>query len=51
MVALGAADPLIGFVLVDDLIQLYRDELIAPLGALAPATMARVSAALRTALP
>jgi mRNA interferase MazF len=51
VVALGPADPLVGFVLVDDLVQFYRDELTLPLGALMPATMTEVSRALRIALP
>jgi mRNA interferase MazF len=51
VVSLNSADPLVGFVLVDDIIQLYRDELDTPLGSLAPATMRRVSAALRIVLP
>lgn len=51
VVPLSSADPLVGYVLVDDIIQLYRDELVTPLGALAPATMQLVSAALRIALP
>jgi mRNA interferase MazF len=51
VVPLGATDPLVGYVLVDDLVQLYRDELDTPLGALSPATMQQVSAALRIALP
>lgn len=51
VVPLGSADPLVGVVLVDDIIQVYRDELDTLLGALAPATMQRISAALRIALP
>lgn len=51
VVELGSADPLVGFVMVDDLMQLYRDELGGPLGALSPATVQRVSTALRVALP
>ncbi|HEY3016235.1 MAG TPA: type II toxin-antitoxin system PemK/MazF family toxin [Nocardioides sp.] len=51
VVALGPADPLVGFVVVDDLVQFYRDELTKPLGALAPMTMAQISEALRIALP
>lgn len=51
VVALSAADPLAGHVVVDDLIQLYRDELTVPLGALSAATMRAVSAAIRIALP
>jgi mRNA interferase MazF len=51
IVNLNAADPLTGYVLCDDLIPLYRDELTLALGTLSPATMRAVSAALRLALP
>ncbi|MGI8722729.1 MAG: type II toxin-antitoxin system PemK/MazF family toxin [Geodermatophilaceae bacterium] len=51
VVALSSADALTGHVVVDDLIQLYRDELTVALGALSPPTMRAVSAALRIALP
>jgi mRNA interferase MazF len=51
LVALTSADPMVGHVVVDDLVQLYRDELTAPLGALAPATMTLISQALTIALP
>lgn len=51
VVALSAADPLVGYIVVDDLIQLYRDELTVPLGALSAATMRAVSTAIRVALP
>lgn len=51
VVPLTAADPLVGFVLVDDIMQLYHDELTEPLGALSPPTMQEISKALRTALP
>jgi mRNA interferase MazF len=50
VIALSHADPLTGFVLCDDLVQLYRDELTAPLGTLAPATLSAVSDGLRVAL-
>jgi mRNA interferase MazF len=50
VIALTHTDPLTGFVLCDDLVPLYRDELTAPLGTLAPATMAAVSDGLRVAL-
>jgi mRNA interferase MazF len=50
VIALTPADPMTGFVLCDDLVPLYRDELTAPLGTLAPATMAAVSDGLRVAL-
>jgi len=49
-VPLASADPLIGFVNVDDLVQLYQDELNEPLGALSPATMLAVNEALKIAL-
>ena len=51
VVHLSAADPLVGFVLVDDIVQLFHDELTQVLGTLSPNTMERVSAALRVALP
>jgi len=51
VVPLASADPLVGFVVVDDLVQLYRDELAAPLGALSPSTMQHISDALRIAMP
>jgi mRNA interferase MazF len=50
VVALTAADPLVGFVLCDDLVQLYRDELTRSLGALSPTTISAVSAGLHIAL-
>ncbi len=51
VVPLARHDPLVGFVLCDDLVQLYRDELTDLLGALAPVTMQAVSRGLRVALP
>lgn len=51
VVALSRTDPLVGYIVVDDLIQLYRDELTVALGALSPTTMRAVSEALRIALP
>ena len=51
VVPLSSGDPLVGSAVVDDLIQLYRDELSAPLGSISPATMQAVSDALRIALP
>jgi mRNA interferase MazF len=51
VVALSAADPLVGYVVVDDVIQLYRDELSVALGALSAETMRAISTALRIALP
>lgn len=51
VVSLTAADPLNGYVLVDDIVQLYHDELTEPLGSLSPPTMQEISAALRIALP
>lgn len=51
VVPLGSGDPLVGFVLCDDLVPLYRDELTRLLGALGPATMRGVSVGLRIALP
>ncbi|AFM20081.1 MULTISPECIES: type II toxin-antitoxin system PemK/MazF family toxin [Mycolicibacterium] len=52
VVPLTAADhPLVGYVLVDDIVQLYHDELTEALGTLSPPTMAEISRALRVALP
>jgi mRNA interferase MazF len=51
IVELSDDDPLIGFVLCDDLVPLYRDELNHLDGALSVNTMMRVSNALRIALP
>ena len=51
VVPLSSADPLVGYVVVDDLIQLYRDELAVALGALSAPTMRAISAAIRIALP
>lgn len=51
VVPLAAADPLEGFVLVDDIVQLYHDELTTSLGSLSSPTMQEISKALRIALP
>lgn len=51
VVPLTAADPLVGYVLVDDLVQLYHDELTISVGTLSPSTMHNISTALRIALP
>ena len=51
VVPLASADPLTGYVLVDDLVQLYHDELTKAAGAVSGPTMTAVSAALRIALP
>jgi len=51
VVQLLSTDPLVGFVVVDDIVQLYRDELTESLGALSPQTMNEISKALRIALP
>jgi mRNA interferase MazF len=51
VVPLTTADPLAGFVLVDDIMQLYHDELTESLGALSSPTMQEISKALRIALP
>jgi len=50
VVRLTPAEPIVGFVLCDDMVQLYRDELDAPIGALTPTTMAAVSRSLALAL-
>jgi mRNA interferase MazF len=51
VVPLTSADPLVGFVLVDDIMQLYHNELTDSLGTLSPPTMQEISKALRMALP
>ncbi len=51
VVPMSSADPLVGYVVVDDLIQLYHDELNVALGAMSGPTMLAVNAALRIALP
>lgn len=49
-IPLTAADPLIGWIICDDLQQLVRDEITDHLGALSPTTMARVNVGLQVAL-
>lgn len=51
-VPLGTADPLVGSILADDLIQLFDDEIVAsrPSGSLSPATMIKLNKALAIAL-
>ena len=51
IVELASDDPLVGFVLCDDLVQLYHDELYQLDGDLSVKTMMRVSNGLRIALP
>ncbi|HCT74996.1 MAG TPA: MazF family transcriptional regulator [Micromonosporaceae bacterium] len=50
IVPLSGSDPLVGRVLCDDIVRLYRDELRRDVGALSVPTMNRVGAALRYAL-
>jgi mRNA interferase MazF len=50
VVGLGHDDPLVGYVLCDDLVQLYGDELTRPLGVLSVGTMRAVSDGLKVAL-
>ena len=50
VVSLRPADPLVGFVVCDDIVHLYRQELDEPIGALTPTTMAGVSRGLALAL-
>jgi mRNA interferase MazF len=50
LIPLTATDPLVGFVLCDDVVQLYQDELTKPAGVLSPRTMTAVSEGLRIAL-
>jgi len=52
VVELASDDPVAGYVVVDDIVQLYRDQDLAePGGALGVQTMNKISQALRTALP
>jgi mRNA interferase MazF len=50
VVALTSSDPLVGYVLCDDLVQLYRVELVKRVGAVSPTTFRAVSDGLRIAL-
>lgn len=50
IVPLGPADPLVGRVLCDDIVPIYRDELKEDLGALSRQTMTAVAAGLSAAL-
>ena len=50
IVPLGPADPLVGRVLCDDIVPIYRDELTEDLGALSRETMAAVAGGLSAAL-
>lgn len=50
VVRLSHADPLVGYVICDDLGPIYRDELVKSAGALTGRTMLAVSEALRVAL-
>jgi mRNA interferase MazF len=50
VVPLGPDDPMIGFVMCDDLWPVYKDEILEPAGALAARTMGAVNNALRAAL-
>jgi len=49
VVPLAAADPLVGSVLCDDIVQLYREEIRRAGGALSLPTMMAVAAGLRSA--
>ena len=50
IVELGPADPLVGRVVCDDIVELYADEVSRELGALSPRTMDRLGDGLRAAL-
>ena len=50
IVVLGNDDPLVGRVLCDDIVLIYRDELEEDLGAVSRATMAKVAGGLAHAL-
>ena len=49
VVPLAAADPLVGSVLCDDLVQIFSDEITRETGALSLSTMTAVSTGLRAA--
>src|SRR5680860_810990 len=51
VVPLAPGDPLVGFVLCDDLWQFYDDELASGVGSITPRTMRAISVGLRIALP
>lgn len=53
VIALSSADaPLVGYVNCDDIVPLYKDtDLGRPAGALTPATMRKVSEAMRIVIP
>jgi mRNA interferase MazF len=51
IVPLGSADPLVGRILCDDIVAIYRDELKCDVGALSVPTMNDVAVALKNALP
>ncbi len=50
VVALGPQDPVVGFAVVDDLVQLFREDLDEAVGTLSPSSMGAVDVALRVAL-
>lgn len=50
IVPLGSGDPLVGRVLCDDIVAVFRDELKRDVGALSVPTMSQVAVALRFAL-
>ncbi|MEU7145482.1 type II toxin-antitoxin system PemK/MazF family toxin [Nocardia sp. NPDC046473] len=50
MVPLTSDDPLVGYIVADDLQQLHRDELKAHLGAVSPTTIMAVNSALKLVL-
>lgn len=50
VVALGPQDPVVGFAVVDDLVQLFREDLYEAVGTLSPSSMDAVDVALRVAL-
>jgi mRNA interferase MazF len=50
VVSMSSADPLVGFILADDIEQLGHDELVRAGGALSPRTLAALNEALKIAL-
>jgi mRNA interferase MazF len=50
VVSMSSADPLVGFILADDIEQLGQDELVRTGGALSPRTLTALNEALKIAL-
>jgi mRNA interferase MazF len=50
VVPMSSADPLVGFVLADDIEQLYQEDLVRAGGALSPRTLTALNEALKIAI-